>query len=76
MDGAVEKGARFGADPDDYDYNTSDGGAEDDGEDDEGDDEEEYEEEARAIHRLANEFCRSSVLRPYKCTRSRNRVCA
>jgi hypothetical protein len=49
LDGAVEKGARFGADPDDYDYNTSDGGAEDDGEDDEGDDEEEYEEEARAI---------------------------
>jgi hypothetical protein len=55
LDGAVEKGARFGADPDDYDYNTSDGGAEDDGEDDE-----EYEEEARAIHRLANESRRSS----------------
>ena len=50
MDGAVEKGARFGADPDDYDYNTSDGGAEDDEDDeDEGDDEEEYEEEACAI---------------------------
>jgi hypothetical protein len=28
------RSARFGADPDDYDYNTSDGGAEDDGEDD------------------------------------------